>query len=144
MSISRCSCIIVALVVAVASASAGRSSKAGRAEQKAKESAEQIDLFTANLFHKRLSVVSSEAFVAVTYAGPLGRPRRPVGLEPAETAEYDLLWNVTEVNANGSELEAIIFQIRVSPRKEADTVAECTVNGKCFASVESGRSLRLG
>ncbi len=101
-----------------------------KSDREARDTAQQIDLFTANLFHKRLSIISKKAFVAVSYAGTLAHSRKPAGAELLETVNDDVIWNVTEVDTHGSDLGRVIFNIRISLKKQADTVAACKINGK--------------
>jgi hypothetical protein len=101
-----------------------------KAKKDAKQTARNLDLYTANLFHKRLSVLSDEAFVAVFYEGPLAHPRQPTGAQLLQTTDYQVCWAVTEVDEHGSDLGRILFRIGVSLKKRASTVATCVVNGK--------------
>jgi len=107
------------------------SSLGGRKSKKeAKKTARDLDLYTANLFHKRLSVISEEAFVAVAYQGPLAHTRKPAGAKLLETVDDHVRWAVIEVDEHGSTPGPIIFQIWVSLKKQPSTVATCLVNGK--------------
>jgi hypothetical protein len=98
------------------------------------EEAQQLDLYTASRFHDRLKAITRASFLTVSYGGRLGRELGSVGLEPAQTHEKDLTWQVCEYaetskpQAEISNLQTILFFIHVSLKKQPETVAICNVN----------------
>jgi hypothetical protein len=122
--------VFLCIFAGVAIQSPAQSIEAEKATRKAKQTARALDLYTANLFHKRLSVFSDDAFVAVVYEGALAHPRQPAGAKLLETADYQLRWAVTEIDEHGSNLGRILFHIEVSLKKQPSTIATCRFNGK--------------
>jgi hypothetical protein len=92
--------------------------------------AENIDLFTANKFHERLSILSKHSGICVSYRGPLDRERGRPGFVPVEADPGRFLEWIVGRNISFTDVAQGIFTFSVSTVKVPDTVAQCVVNGK--------------
>ena len=90
---------------------------------------EEVDIVTANLFHKHLAVVSKHVGLRVSYRGPLALARGLPGFVPIEPSETFLEWTVGRSIAH-TDLSWHQFTLSVSTAKAQGTVAQCLINGK--------------
>jgi hypothetical protein len=94
------------------------------------ENGPELDLNTANLFHKRLAKLCVSPSLHVLYDGPLSRPRRSKGgVELNETPEIYVRWSITWKEPKG-ELQRILARISISMENDPKATLVSLVNQK--------------
>jgi hypothetical protein len=101
----------------------------GEAIPQDRHESEAIDLFTANLFHKRLSKLSEHDGIQVSYRGALAQTRGRPGFVPTDPEEAFLKWWVGSWG-DYDHLGRHMFTLCVSMKKRPGCLAQCVVNGK--------------